>query len=338
MFGAVIVVGDFGLYCAAGDFYIDPWRPVERAVVTHAHSDHARWGSRTYYCAAVGGGVLRERVGADARIVGIPYGERMRLGEALVSFHPAGHILGSAQVRVEVDGEVWVVAGDFKVDDDPSCDAFESVKCDTFITESTFALPVYRWPAPAATFTEMNNWWRGNQSNGRTSVVFAYALGKAQRVLCGLDPSIGPIGVHGAVDKMNQHYLHAGKPLPPTMAANKETRDLLRGKGLIVAPGSARNTPWLRRFAPYSLAFASGWMRVRGARRRGAFDRGFVLSDHADWPGLLSAIRASGAKRVGVTHGFADVLARWLREREGLDAFELPTRFVGESLVEEDGS
>ena len=332
----MIVVREAGLYCAAGDFYVDPWRSVPCAVITHAHADHARWGSKKYYCAAVGEGVLRARIGDNAIIKGIPYRESFRMGKALISFHPAGHILGSAQVRVEVEGEVWVISGDYKNGNDPSCDPFETVTCDTFVTESTFALPVYRWPSPESVFDEMNHWWRKNQFNGRTSVVIAYALGKAQRILCGLDAGIGPIGTHGAVEKLNRHYREAGKPLPATLAVGGDSQDVLRGRGLIVAPGSALNSSWLKRFAPYSLAFASGWMRVRGARRRGSFEHGFVLSDHADWPGLLATIRATGARRVGVTHGFSDILVRWLREIEGLESFVLPTRFIGEASSEKD--
>ena len=327
----MIEVTEHGLFCRRGDFYIDPWRAVDFAVVTHAHADHARWGCQRYLCSDSGAGVLQERMGNDARIESIPFGEKIQLGEVTVSLHPAGHLLGSAQIRLESDGEVWVVTGDYKTDPDPSCEAFEIVPCDTFITESTFALPIYRWPSPNEVFREMNAWWRSNQSEDRTSIVFAYALGKAQRVLCGLDASIGPIGVHGAVDKLNPHYRAAGRPVPPTVRAGAETRNLLRGQGLIVAPGSAQNTPWIRRFAPYSLAFASGWMQVRGARRRRALDRGFVLSDHADWRGLLETIRATGAKRVGVTHGYTDVLVRWLQEEAGLEAFVVPTRYTGEA-------
>ncbi len=329
--GGVIEVTKRGLFCPRGNFYIDPWHPVDFAVVTHAHADHARWGCQRYLCADSGRGVLQERMGKEAQIDTLPFGERVNIGDVSVSLHPAGHLLGSAQIRLECEGEVWVVTGDYKTDQDPSCEAFELVPCDTFITESTFALPVYRWPAPATVFREMNQWWRLNQAQNLTSIVFAYALGKAQRVLCGLDESIGPIGVHGAVEKLNPHYRAAGRPLPSTLRAGAETRDVLRGQGLIVAPGSAQNTPWIRRFAPYSLAFASGWMQIRGNRRRRALDRGFILSDHADWQGLLATIRATGATRVGVTHGYTDVLVRWLREEEGLDAFVVPTRYTGEA-------
>lgn len=271
--------------------------------------------------------VVRQRVGKDAVIEGLAFGEARRIGGVTVSFHPAGHLLGSGQIRVAHRGEVWVVTGDYKTAADPSCEAFEPVRCHTLITESTFGLPVYRWPDSAEVFRQINHWWRSNQEQGRTSVLFAYALGKAQRVLCGLDPSIGPIGVHGAVAKLNPHYRAAGRPLPETVHAKEETKALLKGKGLIVAPGSAQNTPWIRRFAPYSLAFASGWMAVRGARRRRALDRGFVLSDHVDWPGILDTIEASGAENVGVTHGYAAPLIRWLREERGLNAYEVPTHY-----------
>ncbi len=317
-----------GLYCEAGDFYIDPCRRVERALITHGHSDHARHGMGGYLTAAPGVGIVRERVGGEARIEGLPFGERRRIGSVEISFHPAGHLLGSGQIRVEHRGEVWVVTGDYKTADDVSCESFEPVRCDTLITESTFGLPIYRWPDPHEVFARIHQWWRDNQAEGRTSVLFAYALGKAQRVLCGLDSSIGPIGVHGAVAKLNPHYRSAGRPLPQTIPAGSETRDVLKGRGLIVAPGSARNTPWIRRFAPYSLAFASGWMGVRGARRRQALDRGFVLSDHVDWPGILETIDQSGATCVGATHGYTAPLIRWLRENRSLNAFEIPTRFT----------
>lgn len=319
-----------GLYCEAGDFFIDPWRKVARALITHGHSDHARYGMGSYLTAKPGVEIVRERVGREAAIEGLPFGERRRIGAVEVSFHPAGHLLGSGQIRVEHRGEVWVVTGDYKTQRDISCEAFEPVRCHHLITESTFGLPVYRWPDPAEVFRQINDWWRANQAEGRTSILFAYALGKAQRVLCGLDPSIGPIGVHGAVEKLNPHYRAAGRPLPETLHAGAETRAQLAGRGLIVAPGSAQNTPWIRRFAAYSLAFASGWMAVRGARRRRALDRGFVLSDHVDWPGLVAAIDASGADTVGVTHGYAAPLIRWLKETRGLEAYEIPTRYVGE--------
>jgi len=314
-----------GLYCAKGDFYIDPSRRVARALITHAHSDHARTGMAAYLTAESGVNVLRERIGLDAPVAGIAFGERRMIGDVSVSFHPAGHLLGSSQIRVEHRGEVCVVTGDYKIAPDASCETFEPVPCHHLITEATFALPVYRWPEPQVVFDQINQWWRDNQAQGRVSVLFAYSLGKAQRVLCGIDPSIGPIGVHGAVDKMLPHYRSAGRPIPAGIfKASAEQKDRLKGRGLIVAPGSVQNTPWLRKFAPYSLAFASGWMAVRGARRRRALDRGFVVSDHVDWQGILDTVDATGAQTVGVTHGYADPLVRWLREEKGLQAYEVP--------------
>ncbi len=326
---------DHGLYCAAGDFFIDPWRPVARAVITHAHGDHARPGMAAYLCAAPSERVLRLRVGSDAAIQTQPYGRPLTLGGARVTFFPAGHILGSAQVRVEAGGETWVAGGDYKTDPDPTCAPFQPVRCDTFITEATFGLPIYRWPAQEAVFAAVNTWWRDNQAAGRASILFAYALGKAQRVLAGVDPSIGPIYVHGAVHRLNTAYRAAGVSLPPATYVGDAPHKTDWWRALIVAPPSAQGTPWLRRFADQSAAFASGWMRVRGRRRRRSVDRGFVLSDHVDWPGLLAAVEATGASRVLATHGYTAVVARYLRER-GLEAYELETPYAGEQADDAD--
>jgi putative mRNA 3-end processing factor len=318
-----------GLFCPAGDFYIDPWRPVDRAVITHAHSDHARSGSRQYLTSDAGRAVLRVRMGPDAAIETVAYGERVMINGVAVSFHPAGHILGSAQVRIERQGEVWVVTGDYKVEADATCAPFEPVRCHVFITESTFGLPVYRWPRQTSVFSEVNAWWRANQQHGKASVLFAYALGKAQRLLAGVDAQLGPIYTHGAVEKLNAAYRESGIKLPTTIYARADARPADWSRALILAPPSAAGTPWMRKFGSVSSAFASGWMQIRGARRRRAVDRGFVLSDHADWPGLLSAIEAAGAERVLVTHGYTEALARWVRER-GLCAETVRTEFRGE--------
>lgn len=330
----LLVLNQNGLYCAAGDFYIDPWLPVERAVITHAHNDHARSGNRHYLTAAPGLEVLRARMGPEASIQIIAYGERMTIDDISISLHPAGHILGSAQVRIEHGGEVWVVTGDYKIERDASCAPFEPVRCHTLLTESTFGLPVYRWPNQQSVFTAMRAWWRANQEAGKASVLFAYSLGKAQRAILGVagggpDAAIGPIYTHGAVEKLNAAYRASGIDLPPTNYANAELKRADWQGALIVAPPSAQGTPWLRKFGAVSTAFASGWMQVRGARRRRAIDRGFVLSDHADWPGLLSAIDASGAEHIWVTHGYSSALARWLQEH-GLDAHAVQTHFEGE--------
>jgi putative mRNA 3-end processing factor len=319
-----------GLFCPAGDFYIDPWRRVGRAVITHAHADHARAGSDRYLCAASGKLVLRERIGRSAAIETLPYGEAISINGVEVSLHPAGHVLGSAQVRVSHRGQTWVVTGDYKLEADPTCAAFEPVPCDVFVTESTFGLPVYRWPDPAGVAAEINDWWRCNRDAGRTSVLLAYALGKAQRLAASLDPTIGPIVAHGAVMKMVEQYRASGVRLPPIDRVPPRARRVGDGRALVLAPPSAAGSRWLRVFGESSVAMASGWMLLRGIRRRRGFERGFVVSDHADFPGLMRAIEATGATRVLATHGFADPLARFLRER-GLDAATLATRFTGET-------
>jgi putative mRNA 3-end processing factor len=318
-----------GLYCAPGDFYVDPWRPVERAVITHAHGDHASYGHRHYLVAQPGEYVTRRRVGSEASIEAVSYGEPVTISGVRVSLHPAGHVLGSAQVRLEYGGEVWVVSGDYKLNPDPTCAPFEPIACDTFITESTFGLPIYRWRDPLDVFADVNRWWTENATAGRASVVYAYALGKAQRLIANVDPSIGPIYTHGAVEVLNEAYRASGVPLPPTRRVSDMPRGHDFSGALIVAPPSAQSTPWLRRFGDYADAFASGWMQIRGVRRRRAVDRGFALSDHADWPSLLQAVSATGAQRVFVTHGYSEPLVRWLCER-GMDARTLVTRFTGE--------
>lgn len=330
---SLVELTDRGLYCSAGDFYIDPWRPVARAIVTHAHSDHARPGSESYLTALDGVGLLAERVGLDARIDGLAYGETVAFGGASVSLHPAGHILGAAQVRIQRQGEVCVVSGDYKTVADRTCPAFEPLRCHTFITESTFGLPIYRWAAESLIFENIHGWWRRNQERGRTSIIYAYALGKAQRVLSGLDPTVGPILVHGAVERFLPHYARAGVALPPTEHATTENGRANRGRAIVIAPPSAANTPWLTKFGDVSLAMASGWMQLRGPRRRRALDAGFALSDHADWDGLLGAIAASGAQEVWATHGYSSVLVRWLDEH-GIQAKAIKTAFEGEEEAE----
>lgn len=321
-----------GLYCPPGDFYIDPWRPVDRAVITHAHADHARTGHGHYLAAAPGEGVLRARLGAVA-LQTLAYGEPLVHHGVRVSLHPAGHVLGSAQVRLEHGGQVWVASGDYKVAPDPTCTPFEPVRCDVFITESTFGLPIYRWQPDSDLFAGINAWWQGNAQAGRASVLMCYSFGKAQRILSGVDAAIGPIVVHGAVEPLNAAYRAAGVALPPTLAATEvqDKNDFKRA--LVLCPPSAAAGPWIRRFGEFSDAFASGWMQLRGARRRGGYDRGFVLSDHADWPGLMGAIAATGAQRVIVTHGNIPVMVRYLTE-QGLQAGAFETEY-GDDSVEE---
>jgi putative mRNA 3-end processing factor len=313
-----------GLYCPAGDFHIDPWRAVPRAIVTHAHADHARTGHGRYLCAAPGAGVLRARLG-KITLQTLAYGEAINIGGVRVSLHPAGHVLGSAQVRLEHGGQVWVVSGDYKIEPDRTCTAFEPVRCDCFITESTFALPIYRWRPATEVFSEINAWWRDNVAAGRPSLLRGYSLGKAQRLLSGLDADIGTIVVHSSVEPINEAYRNEGVSLPDTLRLNESLGDDVWQRALVLAPPSATaKGPLAARLAQASQASASGWLQLRKARKAAGLDKCFVLSDHADWPGLVSAIGASGAQRVIVTHGQEDALVRCLQE-QGLDAASMQT-------------
>ncbi|MBO0720405.1 MAG: ligase-associated DNA damage response exonuclease [Blastocatellia bacterium] len=330
MVNSIVMQTERGLYCEAGDFYIDPWQPVERAIITHAHSDHAVPGCANYLTSAEGERLCRLRLGNEARIESLSYGRQIDIDGVSVSLHPAGHILGSSQIRLEYKGQVWVVSGDYKLRNDPTCSRFEIVRCHSFVTEATFGLPIYRWPPPESVIEEVNNWWRGNQETGRASLLLAYSMGKAQRILKSVDSGIGPIYTHGAVEKVVDEYRAVGVALPATTPVTEATKKPDWTKALIIAPPTSKGTPWTRRFGIHSTAFASGWMSIRGARRRQALDRGFVLSDHADWEELLTAIRATGAEQVWVTHGYVPVLTRFLREELALDARELRTQHEGE--------
>ena len=324
-----------GLYCPAGDFHIDPWRPVARALVTHGHSDHARPGHAAYLTTPQALPVIRHRLGpitADT----LPYGQPLRIGEAAVSFHPAGHVPGSAQIRVEHRGQVWVVSGDYKTEADGLAEAFAPVPCHTFITECTFGLPVFRWQPQADTVAQIAAWWAANAAEGKTSLLAAYSFGKAQRLLAALPP-LGPILTHGAVEEVTAILRAQGYPLPPTTRVTRDVSARTHPGALVIAPPSALATPWARRFEPAEEAMASGWMALRGIRRRRGLERGFALSDHADWDGLNAAVAATGATRVLPTHGYTHAFARWLRER-GLDAQPLQTEFGREEAEAEEPS
>lgn len=334
---ALLVRTESGLHCPAGGFHIDPWGPVESAVITHAHADHARPGSRRYLVAGEGEAVAKVRLPADS-VEAIPYGESRRVGDVTISLHPAGHVLGSSQVRIERGGEVWVVSGDYKLDPDPTCRGFEALRCHRFVSESTFGLPVYRWPSPDTELSRLRTWRRRCRDEGRFAVLATYALGKAQRVLASLEPDDAPILAHGAIRPLIEAYRASGVSLPEVLPANRETAALHRGKALVLAPPSAVESAWIRTFSPASIAAASGWMLVRGIRRRRRVDEAFVLSDHADWPGLLRAIEATGCEAATLTHGFAAPLASHLRSR-GLRADTISTRFgddadSGEAIID----
>jgi putative mRNA 3-end processing factor len=319
-----------GLYCRSGDFYIDPWKPVDRAVITHAHADHARAGCGSYLATPECAVLLRARLGSGLPIQVLPYGTPLEVNGLRLSLHPAGHILGSAQVRLERAGQVWVVTGDYKRHPDPTCTPFEPLRCHTLVTESTFGLPVFSWPEPDEVMADIDSWWQRNKEHGRPSILFAYSLGKAQRIIAQVDAGIGPIFTHGAVEHMLGAYRQAGVRLAPTRPVTDAQQRQEFSGALVIAPPSAEGSPWMRRFPGARRAFASGWMQIRGNRRRRAVDRGFIFSDHADWNGLLDTIAASGAEKVWVAHGFTEELARFLRGK-GLAAEELRTAFSGEA-------
>ncbi|GAA4455596.1 ligase-associated DNA damage response exonuclease [Rurimicrobium arvi] len=323
-----------GIYCPVADIYIDPWRPVGKAVITHAHSDHARFGMGSYLCSPPTAPVLKLRLGSDIQVQTVPFGTIIDINGVKLSLHPAGHIWGSAQVRLEYKGEVWVVSGDYKLSPDGCSEPFESVKCHSFITECTFGLPIYRFPEAQLVHENINEWWEQNRLNGKNSLLLTYSLGKAQRVIRQLNPDIGPIYTHGAVDNINQLYLSLDGKLPPTTRITPDlSRKDIRG-AMIVAPPSVAGSSWMRSLQPLEWGICSGWMQLRGARRRRGSDRGFVLSDHADWDQLNEAVKASGAENIYATHGYKSAFSRWLNEAYGLNAVELETEFTGESLEE----
>ncbi|MEM9301778.1 MAG: ligase-associated DNA damage response exonuclease [Pseudomonadota bacterium] len=305
-----------GLVCPSGEFHIDPLRPAKTAVVTHGHADHARSGSERYLATAASVPILRQRLGKEAVIEPLEYGETRRLGAATLSLHSAGHILGSAQIRIaHDDGRVWVVSGDYKRQRDPTCEPFEVVPCDVFVTETTFGLPVYRWPPMPVLVAEIAEWLAECRTRDATAVLFCYALGKAQRLLAELREHLDrPVWLHGAVQPLVECYRAAGVALPETRPVSERSRKERFAGDLVMAPPSAAGTPWLKRFPVRSTGFCSGWMRVRGNRRRRGFDRGFVLSDHADWPGLVRTVRETGAREIVCMHGKTDTLVRYLRE------------------------
>ncbi|MFN3138016.1 MAG: ligase-associated DNA damage response exonuclease [Allomuricauda sp.] len=316
-----------GIYCEQADVYLDPWKPVNKAIISHGHADHSRWGHQKYITHHKNVPIVQHRLG-DVNIYGKDWGETFSLNNVKFSLHPAGHIVGSSQIRVEHKGEVWIFTGDYKIEDDGLTTPFELVKCHTFITECTFGLPAFQWRPQREVFNDINQWWAQNKSEGKTSVLFGYSLGKAQRLLKHLDTSIGKIYTHGAVENMTE-VLRPLVDLPPTHLITKDTKkDELLGN-IVVAPPSAHGSTWIRKMVPYVTATASGWMAFRGARRRRAIDKGFVLSDHCDWNGLLQTVEATGAEKIICTHGYTDIYSKYLQEL-GYDARTEATQYEGE--------
>ncbi len=318
-----------GIYCKRANVYIDPWKPVDYAIITHAHADHSRWGNKFYLSHHLSKPIIQHRLGQDISIESMEYGESRTVNGVNFSFHPAGHIIGSAQVRVEYKGEVWVASGDYKLEDDGFSTPFEPVKCNVFITECTFGLPVFKWKPQAEVFAEINAWWRKNKAEGKATVLAGYSLGKAQRILQGIDPSIGKVFTHGAIEKTNEIIRNMGVSLNETIYVEPEMKKKDFEGSLIIAPPGALGSSWQKKFPAYEVGMASGWMKVRGTRRRESLDRGFVLSDHADWGGLNTAIKATECQKVIVTHGYTDIFSKWLNN-QGIETTVESTEFEGE--------
>lgn len=317
---------DSGIYCEQGDFFIDPWKPVRRALITHAHSDHARPGNSFYLAHHHSIPILKLRLGADIVVDGCEYGERRNINGVEVSFHPAGHIIGSAQIRLEYKGEVWVISGDYKLGNDGISQPYEPVQCHHFITESTFGLPIYNFESSQTIYSDINNWWQQNAAAGLNTVLLGYALGKSQALLNAIDKKTGPVYLHGAVANVNDALATIGYEFPGIRITPETDRKTIQ-QALIIAPPSALGTPWLKKLAPYKAAMCSGWMALRGTRRRYGVDKGFALSDHCDWNQLNEAILATGAEHIYVTHGYETPFVRWIREHHGLQAWEVKTLF-----------
>lgn len=320
-----------GLYCPPADIYIDPWKHVHKAIITHAHADHSRWGMKHYLAHHDSAEVMKLRLGADISLQTTSYKTPIFLNGVEVSLIPAGHIPGSSQVKLTYKGKTVVVSGDYKVEDDGLSTPFEPVKCHEFVSECTFGMPIYDWEPQSLTFEKINNWWQINADQDRNSVLFAYSLGKAQRILQHLSEDIGEVFVHGAIWNTNEALQKSGIKLRKAEKVSAEIPKARFKKAMIIAPPSAMGTPWMKKFSPYRTGICSGWMSIRGTRRRRAADAGFVLSDHADWKGLIQAIQATEAETVYLTHGSKAIFARYLNEEKGIHAVELETLFEGEN-------
>lgn len=318
-----------GIYCAQAGVYLDPWKPVNKALITHGHADHSRWGHKHYITHTSNVPIISHRLG-DIKVSGVRFRESIHINNVKFTFHPAGHIPGSSQIRVEHKGEVWVFTGDYKTEADGISAPYEPVKCDTFITECTFGLPAFKWAPQGEVMHDINTWWAQNKADGKCSVLFAYSLGKAQRLLKHLDPSIGKIMTHGAIEKMTQ-VLRPMIDMPATERITRDTRKEDFKGSLVLAPPATHGSTWIRKMVPYVTASASGWMAFRGARRRRAIDKGFVMSDHCDWPSLLESIKATGAEKIICTHGYTDIFSKYLRSI-GYDARTEETQYEGETI------
>lgn len=325
-----------GIYCAAAGVYLDPWKPVPKAIISHGHADHSRWGHEQYITHHKNVPIIKHRLG-DITVAGKAWGEQFSINNVTFSLHPAGHIIGSSQIRVAHKGEVWVFSGDYKTENDGVCRPYEPISCHTFITECTFGLPAFSWTPQKEVLNNINQWWVQNKEEGKTSVLFGYSLGKAQRLLKYLNTDIGPIYTHGAIENMTE-VLRPLVTFPKTTLITRDTKKEALQGSMVLAPPSTHGSTWIKKMTPYVTGSASGWMAFRGHRRRRAIDKGFVLSDHCDWEGLLQSIAATGAEKIICTHGYTDIFSRYLQE-QGYDARTEQTQYTataeeGEAVAE----
>jgi putative mRNA 3-end processing factor len=314
-----------GIFCPQANIYIDPWLPVDYAVITHGHADHARGGSKHYLCHTYTKPILKLRLGANISTSTLSYTKSIFINGVKISLHPAGHIIGSAQVRLEFNGYTAVISGDYKTAYDGISTAFEPVKCNEFVTESTFGLPIYNWLPQQQLFDDIKTWIAGNQSQNKTSVFIAYSLGKAQRLMKGLD-GVANIYVHSAINNLSTAFESSGIDLPVTQLINMEMNKAEVQNNIVILPPALLGTNLVKKIPNASVAICSGWMQVRGSRRWQAADAGFAMSDHADWNGLLNAIKATGAQKVFVTHGSTATFSKYLNEI-GIEAAEVDTQY-----------
>lgn len=330
---ALIEFTNKGIYCKQGNFYIDPWQPVDQAVLTHGHADHAKWGNKSYLCHTLTKPILTERYGLSDNVATLAYQNTIDIHGVKLTLFPAGHVIGSAQVKLEYKGEIVVVSGDYKTEHDGISTAFEPVKCHTFVTESTFGLPIYKWQPQQQIFDRIKDWVAGNHQKGKTSILIAYSLGKAQRLVKHL-AGHHPIYVHQTIANLNQAFVDAGVTIPSTIKISPEIKKDELQKGIVIVPPALADSRWIKSLINPAIGICSGWMAVRAGRRWRSADAGFALSDHADWPGLLAAIKATEAEKVMVTHGSTAIFSRYLNEI-GISAQEVKTQYGDEEEAEE---
>lgn len=329
---ALISFTNKGIYCKQGNFYIDPWKPVDLAVTTHGHADHVKWGNKAYLCHELTKPILEQRLGPDLHIETLPYNKEISINGVKVSLFPAGHVIGSSQIRLEYKGEICVVSGDYKVEYDGISTAFEPVKCHSFVSESTFGLPIYKWKPQQLVFDEIKNWIADNHDKQKTSVLVAYSLGKAQRLIKNLAAD-HHIYVHNSIANLNERFIQEGVDLPQTIRITPEIKKEELQQGIVIVPPALADGRWIKNLQSAATGVCSGWMQVRASRRWRSADAGFALSDHADWPGLLSAIKATTAEKVYVTHGFVSTFSKYLNEI-GIASEEVVTRYGNEEEEE----